>query len=241
MKARTKLSVLFAAIAWLVSPASSHAAELWRDGDRFLDASGSIRELLTVTNGTEGSRFNRSVLANGCLDPARFVNCPAFDQIGDRDVWQSLARLRLKLDAGFGNGWSGQLTYDAEWRAVSSTDYSPFPVPWKIPFSVSKTVSARLQVATNRCTGSTGLAALRAGSTPDHGRSPTHSVGRRPPVESDRSFQCHRSPRGRKRSVAGDRRGRRALVVLGASTNCSSSTRRPRDPPTRAMRCAIRP
>ncbi len=109
--------MLFAAIVCLVSPASSHAVDLWRDGDRFLEVSGSIRELLTVTNGTDGSRFTGSVLANGCLDPARFANCPAFDQIGDRDVWQSLARLRLKLDAGFGGGWSGQLTYDAEWRA----------------------------------------------------------------------------------------------------------------------------
>ena len=101
-----------------VLPESATGVDLWRDGDRFVEASGSLREFATVTNGTDGPRFVESLLENGCLgDPARFRDCPAFDLVGDRDTWTSLTRLRLQLDAAFGDGWSGQLFYDFEWRA----------------------------------------------------------------------------------------------------------------------------
>jgi hypothetical protein len=101
----------------MTASVAANAIDLWRDGDRYIEASGSIRELLTATNGTDGRRFSQSVLANGCLDPAFFVNCPAFELVGDRDTWQSLARLRVQFDAGFADGWSGKLVYDFEWRA----------------------------------------------------------------------------------------------------------------------------
>ena len=97
---------------------SATGVDLWRDGDRSVEASGSLREFATVTNGTDGRRFVESLLENGCLgDPARFRDCPAFDLVGDRDTWTSLTRLRLQLDAALGDGWSGQLIYDLELRA----------------------------------------------------------------------------------------------------------------------------
>ena len=116
MTTRAPFLLLVAAFA-LLTGAPGHAGEVWRDGDRVVEISGSVRELLTVTNGTDGERFGRGVIEGGCLAPGRFPDCPAFDLVGDRDQWESLTRLRLKLDAGTGKRWSAQLVYDLEGRA----------------------------------------------------------------------------------------------------------------------------
>ena len=102
------------ALASALVGAPLRAAELWRDGDRVLELSGSVRELLTVTNGTDPDRFATDLLDGGCLDPARFADCAAFDRVGDRDQWQSLTRLRMQLDAVLGAHWSAALAYDLE-------------------------------------------------------------------------------------------------------------------------------
>jgi len=109
------------AVAWaaaLCMAAPAPAAEVWRDGDRYLEAGGSVRELFTVTNGTDAEDFGAAIQDPACLvDRDAFLTCPAWDLVGEQDVWQSLTRFRAQLDAGFAEGLTGQLIYDFEWRA----------------------------------------------------------------------------------------------------------------------------
>jgi hypothetical protein len=105
--------VLFAGVA----PPPAAAVEVWREGERYLEASGSVREIFTVTNGTDAADFADSLVDNGCLvDSDAFADCPAFDLVGEQDVWESKTRFRGQLDAGFAEGLTGQLIYDFEWR-----------------------------------------------------------------------------------------------------------------------------
>ncbi len=94
------------------------AVELWSSGERSLEWSGSVRELVTTSNGTDGAKFRAAVAAAGptCALAALFPDCPAFDLVGDRDVWESLTRLRQRLDFEAGGGWSAVLMYDHELR-----------------------------------------------------------------------------------------------------------------------------
>lgn len=105
------LSVLLA-----VAPAA--AIELWRSGERSVEWSGSVRELLTAGNGTDGTAFREAALSAGpsCILAELFANCPAFERVGDRDVWESLTRLRQRLQIDAGGGWSGSFVYDNELR-----------------------------------------------------------------------------------------------------------------------------
>ncbi|MCP3987200.1 MAG: hypothetical protein GY723_22665 [bacterium] len=99
-----------------ITPASG--VELWRSGQRSVSWSGSIRELLTVSNGTDGTKFREAVALAGpsCVLAELFADCPAFELVGDRDVWQGLTRLRQRLDIEAGGGWSGTFVYDHELR-----------------------------------------------------------------------------------------------------------------------------
>ncbi len=108
-----------AALALVMLPAGpAPAVELWRDGERYLEASGSVRDTFTVTRGTDASDFSDSILENTCLvDEEAFAACPAWDLVGEQDVWENLARFRVQLDAGMGDGLTGQLIYDFEWQA----------------------------------------------------------------------------------------------------------------------------
>jgi hypothetical protein len=93
------------------------AVDVWRDGERYLQASGSIRELFQATRGTDASDFENALVENGCLvDPDVFADCPAFDLIGEQSVWESKTRFYAQLDAGIGDGITGQLIYEFEWR-----------------------------------------------------------------------------------------------------------------------------
>ncbi|HEU4430621.1 MAG TPA: hypothetical protein VFT98_17810 [Myxococcota bacterium] len=104
------LGVLFAA--------SAHGRELWRSGERSLDLSGSVREVLTTTNGTDADDFFAAfALDPACADAAQLASCSAFELVGDKDVWQSLTRARVTLDARASQRWSASLAYDHEWRA----------------------------------------------------------------------------------------------------------------------------
>lgn len=92
--------------------------ELWSSGDRSVSWSGSIRELVVTTNGTDAERFQREAAAAGpvCLLAATFAECPAFDGVGDWDVFESLTRVRQRLDLELGAGLSGVVVYDHELR-----------------------------------------------------------------------------------------------------------------------------
>lgn len=96
----------------------AEARELWRRGDASLEITGSVREVFLVTQGTDSGRFaERAASARPltlCVQAARFSDCPAFDEIGRRDVWQSLTRVRTRLDVRANARISGALAWDHE-------------------------------------------------------------------------------------------------------------------------------
>ncbi|MBM4384654.1 MAG: hypothetical protein FJ091_14975 [Deltaproteobacteria bacterium] len=105
------------ALALLLAAQTSAARELWRSGERVLESSGSLREVLTTTNGTSADEFlTRAGSDASCLAAATFADCAGFEAVGDKDVWLSLTRARVTLDARASKQWSATLTYDHEWR-----------------------------------------------------------------------------------------------------------------------------
>jgi hypothetical protein len=96
----------------LAAPAS-HARDLYREAGASLELSGSLRERGVVTRGTDADAFARS-LTPACLPVAAFPDCPAWDRVGERDVWTSLSRLRLRLDARANEHLSAVVVYDNE-------------------------------------------------------------------------------------------------------------------------------
>ena len=111
------------ALAALLAAAPASAREVWRSGDRVLELSGSLREVLTTTNGTGEDAFAAPFdptsprFDSRCLDATQFHDCAAFQAVGDKDVWTSLTRARVQLDGRVGPRWSASLAYDHEWRA----------------------------------------------------------------------------------------------------------------------------
>jgi len=104
--------------ALLFIAAGAHAREVWRSGERALELSGSVREVLTTTNGTDADDFGAAfALDPACRDATLLPGCAAFDLVGDKDVWESLTRARLVLDARASARWSASLAYDHEFRA----------------------------------------------------------------------------------------------------------------------------
>lgn len=101
----------------LAASAPGRARELWRRGEASLAFTGSLREILIDTNGTDRDDFATDLaLDPGCAQPATFADCAAFDRLGDRDVVQSTTRLRLRLDGRVGRELSAAVAYDHEWR-----------------------------------------------------------------------------------------------------------------------------
>ncbi len=99
----------------LVAADPAAARELWRRGDAALEVRGSVREVATLTHGTDASSFARRSAADlSCALADRFPDCPAFAVVGDKDVWQSLTRLRIRIDARLNAQLSAVVTYDHE-------------------------------------------------------------------------------------------------------------------------------
>jgi hypothetical protein len=103
--------------ACLAAPAAD-ARELWRRGAASLDWSGSLREVAQATEGTDAADFQAAVarFPAVCVPAASFAQCPAWDEVGDRDVFTSLTRLRNELSLRLGKAWSAELAYDQELR-----------------------------------------------------------------------------------------------------------------------------
>lgn len=95
------------------------ATELWSRGDASLDLAGSLREIVVGTKGTNASDFDDALAENpiecGLVDS--FPDCPAWDTLGETDVWTSLTRLRLKFDARATRNFSATVVYDNEMLA----------------------------------------------------------------------------------------------------------------------------
>lgn len=108
-----------AAALWSAAGAPAAARELWREGARSLQLSGSLRELAVATRTPDAARFFQRASAAGdaCARAAQFSGCPAFDTSGERDAWRSLTRLRLDARLHLGARISAQLSYDHEFEA----------------------------------------------------------------------------------------------------------------------------
>ncbi|MEE2665933.1 MAG: hypothetical protein VX681_17610 [Myxococcota bacterium] len=104
----TPRSAVAALVLLLLAPASQ-ARELWSAGGWQLDFSGSLRQLLKVGQGTDLDAFSSA--AAGCAGP-EFPNCPAFLEVGEQTVVQSLTRLRARLDLQAGERVTAVLVYD---------------------------------------------------------------------------------------------------------------------------------
>lgn len=111
--------VVASALAGLAAPAAE-ARELLRRGDASLELSGSLRELLTLTRGTDAEDFAEAAVPPPALDCVLvdlFPDCPSFHEVGRTDVFTSLSRLRLRFDADTGAGLSAVVVWDQELRA----------------------------------------------------------------------------------------------------------------------------
>ncbi len=77
-----------------------------------------MRELVTLTRDTRGSAFARRTASAGprCALATLFPDCPAFDAVGELDVFESFTRARLQLDGRWSPRWSGRIVYDHEFR-----------------------------------------------------------------------------------------------------------------------------
>jgi len=104
--------------ALALAAASAQARELWSRGDASLAITGSLREVVVATRGSEADRFEEALLASlpdtTCLRAASFADCPAFDTLGHRDVWLSLTRVRTSLELRASPHVSAELTWDHE-------------------------------------------------------------------------------------------------------------------------------
>lgn len=107
----------FALVALLaISGSPARAGEVWRWGSASLEIAGSVRELATYGGATDGERFRETASRAGavCVLAAQFAGCPAFDGLGDRDVWRSLTRLRIEADLAITRQLSARVVYDNE-------------------------------------------------------------------------------------------------------------------------------
>ena len=115
---RSQRAAALALAALLLAAFPAEARELWRRGEAALELSGSVREVFVVTQGTDLGRFAERAEAaqppTRCLQAATWADCPAFDLAGRRDVWQSLTRVRTRLDGRANAQLSGTLAWDHE-------------------------------------------------------------------------------------------------------------------------------
>jgi hypothetical protein len=109
----------------IIHPDLAAARELWKSetGQTSFELSGSLRELLTVSETTSIDDFQDAVAADllpppgACATAATFPNCPAFLEVGDFTAVTSLTRLRTRFDGAFPKGFSLLLIYDHEVEA----------------------------------------------------------------------------------------------------------------------------
>ncbi len=112
--------VACAGLACLLGPAHSNATELWSRGDASFSVGGRIRQIGLYTRQTDADDFSHSIAADiaalgtRCVTAVGFANCPAFDEVGKKDVGQGLTRLRIELDLAMTSWLSAVVIYDNE-------------------------------------------------------------------------------------------------------------------------------
>lgn len=99
-------------LAWL--PEAALSREVWQSGPAYLDISGSLREIALWTRGTSQDDFEAGIQPACFAGPTSFENCPAFDTVGDEQVFTSLTRLRVHVEGRVGPHWSAVVSFDNE-------------------------------------------------------------------------------------------------------------------------------
>jgi hypothetical protein len=91
------------------------ARELWSSGEWTLELSGSVKEIARATRGTDAARFAEAAARDPrCAVSLTFADCSAFEGVGDKSIWQSLTRARVRLDLRKGKPFGAVLVYDNE-------------------------------------------------------------------------------------------------------------------------------
>lgn len=111
-----RLLLLMASAVVVVHAGGARAREIFRSGDASLALTGSLREIFVATRGTDAEDFAEAFDPPTCAPVSAFPDCPAFDRVGDRDVWTLLSRLRLRLHARATPSLSAVVVLDEEGR-----------------------------------------------------------------------------------------------------------------------------
>ena len=127
LRGPTKWIRTLCAVASLLATSPSFAEQWWSHGDASLSVNGSLRELAFYSQQTDFDDFREAIVADiaasppttTCLAAASFANCPAFNGVGDKDVVQSLTRLRIQADLRLTEWLSMFASYDNEIQAGS--------------------------------------------------------------------------------------------------------------------------
>lgn len=115
MKSARLAAGLLALGLLLVAAGRAGAKEVWSRGEASLDVTGSIRSIATVGGGTDAGKFERRAAVDPrCVFAAAFPECSAFDFVGDKTLYQSLTRFRLRLDGRVNRHLSAVIAYDHE-------------------------------------------------------------------------------------------------------------------------------
>jgi len=99
--------------------ASAGSQPGWFD-DATFSLSGSLRQIGLYTRGTDAGRFEDAIADDAaignltCIRADEFANCPAFDEVGERDIGLGLTRLRIAADLELWEGLSAVVVYDNE-------------------------------------------------------------------------------------------------------------------------------
>jgi hypothetical protein len=105
-----------AALLGALAAAPGEARVLWSEGEASLEFSGSVRQLLVGTGGTDQDDFI-AARNESCNFAATFPNCPSFLVVNETSVFTSLTRVRGRLDLRITPRLSAALAYDHELRA----------------------------------------------------------------------------------------------------------------------------
>jgi hypothetical protein len=93
----------------------ARATELFQRGELRADLSGSLREIAQVGRQTSTDAFELALLQDPrCVFARSFDDCSAFGVVGDEDVFQSLTRIRTRLDVELTSGLRAVVVYDHE-------------------------------------------------------------------------------------------------------------------------------
>jgi hypothetical protein len=108
-----------AALLGALAAAPGEARVLWSEGEASLEFSGSVRQILVGTGGTDQDDFAQAVEKDRhvCVRAEGFPNCPAFLLVNETSVFTSLTRVRGRLDLRITPRLSAALAYDHELRA----------------------------------------------------------------------------------------------------------------------------